>query len=50
MAFEELDDVAPGEMSKGKIRSINEHVNVHIIVDVKMGGRFTRRSILCGKS
>ena len=33
-------------MSKGKIRPGYEHANVHMIFDIEMDGKFTRKSIL----
>ena len=44
--FENIDGVTRGEMRKGKIKPGYEHVNVHMIFDIKMGGNFTRKSIL----
>ena len=33
-------------MKKGKIKPGYEHIKVHMIFDIKMGGEFTRKSIL----
>ena len=44
--FEKIDGVTLDEMSKWKIKPGYEHVNVHMIFDIKMGGNFTRKSIL----
>ena len=46
IAFEKLDGVTPVEMRKGKIKLGYEHVNVHMIFDIKMDGKLTRKSIL----
>ena len=46
IAFENLDDVTPDDMRKGKIKPGYENVNVHMIFDIKMYGKFTRKSIL----
>ena len=46
IAFDKLDGVTPDEMRKGKIRPGYEHVNVHILFDIKMDGKFTRKEIL----
>ena len=39
--FEKLDGVTPNETRKGKIRSGYEHINVHMIFDIKMDGKCT---------
>ena len=44
--FEELDDVTPNDTRKGKIRPGYEYVNVQIIFDIKMYGKFTRKARL----
>ena len=46
IAFEELDSVTPDEMRKGKIRPGYGHVNLHMIFDINMDGKFTRKEIL----
>ena len=46
IAFENLDGVTSDEVSKGKIKPGYEHVNAHMIFDIKMDGKFTRKSIL----
>ena len=46
IAFENLDGVTPDEMRKGKINTGYEHANVHMIFDIKIDGKFTRKSIL----
>ena len=44
--FEKLDDVTRSEMKKIKSRPGYEHINVHMIFDINMNGKFTRKSIL----
>ena len=46
IVFERLDGVTPDEMRKGKIKYRYEHVNVHMIFDIKMDGKFTNNEIL----
>ena len=46
IAFEKLDVIKPDEMRKGKINPGYEHVNMHMIFDIKMYGKFTRKAIL----
>ena len=46
IAFEKLDGVTPDEMRNGKIKTGYEHVNVHMIFDINMDGKFTRKAIL----
>ena len=46
IVFEKLDGVTPDEISKGKINPGYEHVNVHMILYIKMAGKFTRKKIL----
>ena len=46
IAFEKLEEVTPDEMRKGKIKPGYEHVNVHMIFDIKMEGRFNIKAIL----
>ena len=43
IAFEKLDNVTPDEMRKGKNRPGYEHINVNMIFDINMDGKFTRR-------
>ena len=40
IAFEKLGGVTPDEMRKGKIKPGYEHVNVHMIFDTMMYGKF----------
>ena len=42
-AFEKIDSVTPNKMRKGKIRPGYKHVNVHMIFDIKMDGKLTRK-------
>ena len=46
IVFDNIDGVTPDWMSKGKIKPGYEHVNAHMIFDIKMDGKFTRKSIL----
>ena len=46
ITFDNLDGVTPGDMRKGEINPGYEHVNVHIIFDIKMDGKFIRNEIL----
>ena len=46
IAFEKFEGVTPDDMMKGKITSGYEHANVHIIFDIKMDGKFTRKARL----
>ena len=40
-----LDDITPYEIRKGKIKPGYEHVNVHMIFDSNMDGKFNRKAI-----
>ena len=44
--FEKLDGVTPDEMRKGDINPGYEHVNVHMIIDINMDGKFIIKVIL----
>ena len=46
ISFENLDGVTPDEMRKGKIKPGYDHVNVYMIFDINMVGKFTRKVIL----
>ena len=46
ISFDNLDDITPDGIRKGKIKPVYEHVNVHIIFDIKMDGKFARRELL----
>ena len=46
IAFEKIDGVTPDEMSKEKIKHGYEHVNMHMLFDISMDGKFYRRAIL----
>ena len=41
--FEKLDGVIPDATRKGKIRTGYEHVNVKMLFDINMYGKFTIR-------
>ena len=45
IAFENLDGVTPDEMRKGNIETGYEHINVHMIFDSNMDGKFNRKAI-----
>ena len=46
IAFEKLDGITPDEMRKGKIKPGYDHVNVHMVFDIKMDGKFTIKARL----
>ena len=46
IAFEKLDSVTPDDMRKGKIKPGYEHINIHMIFDINMDGKFTRKARL----
>ena len=46
ISFDNLDGVTPNNISKGGINSGCEHVNMHMIFDKKMDGKFTRKEKL----
>ena len=46
IAFEKLYGVTPDEIRKGKINPGYEHINVHMIFDINMDGKFTRKERL----
>ena len=50
ISFEKLDGVTHDEMRKGKINPVYEHINVHMIFDIKMDGKFTRKERLVADS
>ena len=43
--FETLEGVTPDDMRKGNIRPGYNHVNVHMIFEIKMDRKFTREAI-----
>ena len=43
MSVEKLDSVTSYETRKVKNRPGYEHVNVHMVFDTKMDGKFTRK-------
>ena len=44
--FVKLDGVTPNDRRKGKIRPEYEHIKVHMIFDIKMDGKLTRKATL----
>ena len=46
IAFEKLDGFTPDETRKGEIKPGHEHVNMHMIFDIKMDGKFTSNARL----
>ena len=46
IAFKKVDGVSPYYMRKGKIRPAYDHVDVHMVFDINIDGKFTRKSIL----
>ena len=46
IAFEKLDNGITAEMRKGKIKTGYDNVNVHMIFDIKMDGKFNRKARL----
>ena len=44
--FEKLDGVTPDDTRKIKISPTYEHVNVHMVFDIKMDGKFNRKERL----
>ena len=44
--FKNIDVVTPYEMRKVKIKTVYEHVNLHIIFDINMDGKFTKKERL----
>ena len=44
--FEKLHGFTPDEMRKGKIKPGYEHVNMHMVFDINMYGKFTRKARL----
>ena len=46
ISFEKIYGITPDETKKGKSRPGREHVNVHIIIDIKVDVNFTRKTRL----
>ena len=44
--FDKIYSVTPDDTRKGKIRPGYKHINVHMIFNINMDGKFTRKSIL----
>ena len=42
ISFQKPDGVKPNENRKVEIRPGYEHINVHMIFDIRMDGKFTR--------
>ena len=46
IAFEKLDGITPDKIRKGKIKPGYKNVNMHMIFDINMDGKFTRKARL----
>ena len=46
IAFETIDSVTPDDTRKGEIKPGYENVGVHMIFDINIDGKFTRKEIL----
>ena len=46
IVFDNIDGITTYDKSKVKIKPGYEHVNLHMIFDINMDGKFTRNSIL----
>ena len=46
ISFDKIAGITLDEMRKGKIKHGYEHINVHMIFDINMYGKFTRKAIL----
>ena len=46
VTFEVLKGVTPEQMREGKLKSVFKYVGTHMIFDIKMDGKFTRKSRL----
>ena len=46
ISFDKLESVTPNEMRKGEIKPGYYNANVHMIFDINMDGKFTRKEIL----
>ena len=46
ISFENIDGVTPDEIRNGKIKPIYDHVNMHMIFDINMDRKFTRKARL----
>ena len=44
--FEKIDGVSLDSMRKAKIRPGYDHVDIHVIFDINMGGKFTIKLLL----
>ena len=43
VTFEVLKGVTPEQMREGKLKSVFKYVGTHMIFDIKMDGKFTRK-------
>ena len=50
IAFDKIEGVTPDEVGKVRTRPGYEHINMHIIFDIKMDGNFTRKERLVAGS
>ena len=50
IAFDKIGGITPDETKKRDIKPRYEHVNVNIIFDIKMDGKFTREARLVSDS
>ena len=50
ISFEKLEGVTPDEIIKGKIKPGYENVNLHMIFDLRIDGKFTRKARLVADS
>ena len=44
IAFDKIDGVTPNETRIANIKPVYEHVNMHMIFDIKINGKFTRKA------
>ena len=43
ISFERLDGVTPNEMMKGTVSPVYDHFNIHVIFDINIDGKLTRK-------
>ena len=46
ISFKRIDNVTPDEIKKIEVRYVYENVDIHMIYDINIYGKFTRSSIL----
>ena len=46
VAFEKLDDISEEQMRSGKVKPRYKHVSTHMVFNIKMDGKFTRKARL----